>query len=401
MIGIEHIKYSLRNLRERKSRSILTIVSIFIGIMTIFIFISFGWGLYDYVGEISAGSGANIVLVQAKTAAAPGTSPFELGKSDLEVIEKTRGVIESTGMYFKPVQVKQKGTIKYVYSMGLDPKKGELIDNSFGIEIFKGRGLKAGDSGKVVLGYNYQIADKILPKGLDVNDKIEINDVNYKIIGFYESIGNPGDDANVYMTEEQFEQSFPADTSFGMIMARVNIDEIDSVVDRIEKELRKHRNQEEGKEDFFVSSYQDLIETFMVIFDIIIFVVMAIAFISVIVSVVNTANTMVTSVLERIKEIGVMKSIGARNSEIFNIFFFESSFLGFVAGVCGVLVGFSLTYVAGAGLDAAGWGFLSPHYSLSLFLGCIIFATITGAVSGVIPAVQASKLNPVDALRYE
>ncbi len=128
---------------------------------------------------------------------------------------------------------------------------------------------------------------------------------------------------------------------------------------------------------------------------------MLIAFISVIVSAVNTANTMITSVLERFKEIGVLKSIGARNSEIFKIFLFESGFLGFVAGVIGVTLGWLATDLGAGILDNLGYGFLSPHYSWVLFVGLIAFATFTGAISGMIPAWRASKINAVDALRYE
>jgi putative ABC transport system permease protein len=110
---------------------------------------------------------------------------------------------------------------------------------------------------------------------------------------------------------------------------------------------------------------------------------------------------MITSVLERVKEIGIMKSVGATNSEIFKIFLFESAFLGFVAGVLGVLLGWGLSYLGGVILDSFGWGFLSPHFSAVLFIGCIAFATLTGAVSGAWPAWQATKIKPVEALRYE
>ena len=96
-----------------------------------------------------------------------------------------------------------------------------------------------------------------------------------------------------------------------------------------------------------------------------------------------------------------MKSIGSRNSEIFKIFLFESSFLGFVAGVLGVLLGFLVTFAGGKILDGLGYGFLQPGYSIWLFLGCILFAVLTGAISGVAPAIKAMKVDPVTALRYE
>ncbi len=110
---------------------------------------------------------------------------------------------------------------------------------------------------------------------------------------------------------------------------------------------------------------------------------------------------MITSVLERVQEIGIMKSIGARNSEIFKIFLFESSFLGFIAGILGLALGWLVTYAAGKILLALGWGFLQPYYSWWLFASLLAFAVFTGAVSGVAPAINASRTNPVDALRYE
>ena len=144
-----------------------------------------------------------------------------------------------------------------------------------------------------------------------------------------------------------------------------------------------------------------MIEAYTGVLNIIVSFVILIALISVFVSGINTANTMITSVLERYKEIGVLKSIGARNREIFGIFLFESAFLGFIAGVMGVLLGFILTSIAGSLLAGLGLSFLAPYYSPWLFIGCILFAVFTGAISGVIPAIRASKINPVDSLRYE
>ena len=110
---------------------------------------------------------------------------------------------------------------------------------------------------------------------------------------------------------------------------------------------------------------------------------------------------MITSVLERTSEIGVLKSIGARNIEVFNLFLFESGVLGFISGILGVLGGFLFTEIARKILFNLGWSFLAPYYSVELFVGCVLFATITGAISGVVPAINASRVNPVEALRHE
>ncbi len=113
-------------------------------------------------------------------------------------------------------------------------------------------------------------------------------------------------------------------------------------------------------------------------------------------------NTMYTSVLERTKEIGTMKAVGAKNSDILYIFLFESGLLGLVGGAIGILIGIGLAkgteYVATTTL---GTPFLQASFPLYLIVGALVFSFLIGAVSGILPAMQAAKLKPVDALRYE
>ncbi|MCK4650260.1 ABC transporter permease [Candidatus Pacearchaeota archaeon] len=402
VISKESVKYSLNNIRKSKVRSILTILSIFVGIATIFIFVSFGWGLYDYIDEFTSSSSADKLMIMPKGGVIPGLdTTFKLLDSDVRAIRKTAGVYEATGVYMNVGEIVQDDSKKYAFVMSYDPDLPMVMELS-DIEVVEGRPLRSGDSGKVTLGYNYMLKNKIFPKAYSLNSKINVQDRDLRIVGFYEKIGNPQDDSNVYVTNDFMSELYPdKNLSYGMIIARADRDNIDDVAERVKKKLRQHRDLDEGGEDFTVQSYANLLESYMVVLDIIIGFVILIAFISVIVSAVNTANTMITSVLERFKEIGVLKSIGARNSEIFKIFLFESGFLGFVAGVIGVFVGWGASNIGADVLDNFGYGFLSPHYSWVLFAGLIVFATFTGAISGMVPAWRASKINAVDALRYE
>ena len=400
MIGIESIKYSLRNLKQRKSRSFLTIFSIFVGIATIFIFVSFGYGLYATVQEFTTSSSADKVLVMAKGIGIPGLDDtFKLTDDDLDAIKRAGGVYEVTGVYAASVEVEKNSEKKYIYIASYDPKKPLLFD-LFNGEIIKGRELKTGDNG-AIFGYNYLLDGKIFAKKLEINDKVSIDGKDVKVIGFMKEIGNPQDDSQIYLTNDRFLEILPEKESYAEIIARVDMKNINLAVENIEKNLRRERGLEKGKEDFFVQSFEDLVKSYSGVLNIVIGFVILIALISILVSAVNTANTMITSVLERYKEIGVLKAIGARNSEIFGIFLFESSFLGFIAGLIGVLLGFILSYAGGQILAGLGWSFLKPYYSFWLFAGCVLFALITGGISGVIPAIKASRTNTVDALRYE
>ena len=402
VIGKESVKYSLNNIRKRKARSVLTVLSIFVGIATIFIFVSFGWGLYDYVDEFTSSSSADKLMIMPKSAGMPGLdTTFKLLDEDVQVVENTAGVYEATGIYMNVGEVAQNDLKKYIFVTSYDPSLPLIMELS-NIEVIEGRALRAGDSGKVTMGYNYLIKNRIFPKAYALNSKIEVQGQDLRIVGFYESVGNPQDDSNIYVTNDFMPELFPdKELSYGMILARADKDNVDEVSERVEKKLRQFRDLDEGKEDFTVDSFASLLESYMVVMDIVVGFIILIAFISIIVSAVNTANTMITSVLERFKEIGVLKSIGARNSEIFKIFLFESGFLGFVAGCIGVLAGWGASNLGANIMDGLGYGFLSPHYSWVLFGGLILFATFTGAISGMIPAWRASKINAVDALRYE
>lgn len=399
----ETAKYSLKNLYQSKTRSFLTILSIFVGITTIFIFVSFGIGLYAYVNEFASGSSADKLIILPKGAGAPGLDDtFALSDDDLDAIKQVSGVYEVSGMYIRATEIQQDKIKKYTFIIGYDPEKSSLIWEGFGdIDLAKGDWLKNSDSSKVLLGYNYQIKDRIFPKAYEVNDKIEIQGQDFRIVGFVESIGNPQDDAQIYTTKDEMQELYSDLKGYNMIIAEVDADKIDIIAGRVERALRNSRDLDEGKEDFFVQSWQDMMETYSIVLNVIIGFIILIAFIAVLVSMINTANTMVTSVLERTKEIGIMKAVGARNSEIFGVFLFESSVLGFIAGVIGVTFGWIISAAIGAAMNSLGWGFLSPYFSWWLFAALIAFATITGAVSGTIPAIQASRVNPVDALRYE
>ena len=401
MINLESVRYSLRNLEHRKGRSFLTVFSILVGIATIFIFISFGYGLYNYTQSFTTGSSADKVLVLAKGVGAPGMDDsFKLDDDDLKVVKRAAGVYEATGAYYDVVEVERRDEKIYSFLVSYDPRMPLLLD-IFDAEIEKGRGLMSGDRGNVLLGYGYMVDKTNFDRGLEINDKIKVNGVSLKVIGFMESVGNPEDDANIYVTNDYFEELIPDKDTYAEIVARVDIKNMDKVIENIERGLRKERDVEKGNEDFYVQSFEDMLESFSGALNVIIGFVLLIALISVLVSAINTANTMITSVLERFKEIGVLKAIGAKNSEVFGIFLFESAFLGFIAGGLGVLLGYLITYVAGSILDNLGWGFLAPYYSPALFIGLISFAILTGAISGVVPAIRASKINTVDALRYE
>ena len=103
--------------------------------------------------------------------------------------------------------------------------------------------------------------------------------------------------------------------------------------------------------------------------------------------------------MERMDEIGIMKSIGARNSDILLVFLIESCALGIVGGIIGVIVGMSISGMVQLIATLSGFMLLDINTSPYLIFGAIAFSAIIGALSGFLPALEASRLRPVDALK--
>jgi putative ABC transport system permease protein len=403
-VRIEEIMYSLKNIMHRKTRSLLTVLSILIGMMAIFTLVSFGLGIGRYIDDLKTEQGADKLFIQAKGTGAPGTDPnFFISKDDVNFVEKIKGVKNIAGFYNKVGEIELKSEKAYVFVMGLSPRKIKFMEEAFAMKPVKGRSLKSGDDNKAVLGYNYQFDSKVLKKKVTLGDKILINSKPFDVIGFYEQIGNPSDDANIYITESAMESLYSnINGKYAFAIARTQKEtKPEELASRITEKLRKHKGQKEGKEDFFVQTFADAIETFGVIINIINGVLILIALVSVIVAAVNIMNTMYTAVLERTKEIGVMKAIGARNSDILLIFVLEAGTLGTIGSVIGIVFGFIVSSFGGIIAKEAGIAMLRPIFPIQLVIGCILFGFIVGSLAGFLPALQASKLRPVEALRYE
>ena len=149
-----------------------------------------------------------------------------------------------------------------------------------------------------------------------------------------------------------------------------------------------------------MQSTQSYVESFLTVFSVINVLLVGLASISLIVGAIGIANTMYTAVLERTREIGIMKSIGATNNHILKLFLIESALIGLVGGIIGIALGIGISKLAEVAIGGfLGPGFFQVYFPWYLIVGALVFAVAIGMASGIMPARQASKMNPVDALR--
>tara|TARA_Y100000034_G_scaffold44576_1_gene54714 strand:+ start:10159 stop:11379 length:1221 start_codon:yes stop_codon:yes gene_type:complete len=404
---LDILKYSVNNLFHRKLRSFLSILSILIGVTAIYALISFGQGINAYMDGFAQEMGTDKVFLMpgGGLTQAPGTSNILFSEDELDFVRKINGVDEASGMMITNGKVKYKDykeKYPFVIGMSTDSKEKKIIEEMFaGIEIIQGRTLKKGDLLKATLGYSYIIQDRMFKKTMSVGDKIKVNDIEIEVVGFYEEVGNPGDDSNVYLSQEGFTEIFDIE-DFEYIYVRTAYDQSPTDVSaNIKEKFRKHRNQKEGEEDFQVQTFEDMMAIFTNIILVLNGVLVIIALISIIVAAINITNTMYTSILERTQEIGVMKAVGAKNKFILLIFVIESGLLGLLGGTIGVILGYGIAKLGGIIAAMNGLSMLRPGFPWWLTTGCLLFAFLVGAGSGYLPAKQASKLQATDALRWE
>ena len=396
---------AFNNLRRRKLRSWLTILGIFIGIAAVVSLISLGQGLQNFINTQFEQLGGDKILIQTKTFGPPGsaTSPeLILREKDLETIKEVRGVENAEGVLIKSELVNFRDNSKIVMVIGVNNEYLELFGNIEALKIIKGRQLKENDKFKAVVGYNHVFSD-LWEKSLDIGNSLEIEGKEFEVVGVLKKQGNPFDDNAVWIQKEVLADLLKIEDEESQIVAKTERGfNPDDVAEDIKRALRKERDEKEGQETFSVQSASQLLSTFTTIFAVIQAVFVGIAAISLIVGGIGIMNTMYTSVLERTKEIGTMKAVGAKNSDILFIFLIESGLLGLVGGAIGILLGIgigkSVELIARSYL---GTEFLQASFGLPLILGALIFSFVVGSFSGLLPAYQASRLKPADALRYE
>lgn len=392
----DFIEFAINGIRHRKLRSWLTILGIVIGVGAIIALISITQGLQGSIEEQFETFGANRIFIAPKGFQGPGSQSEGLTKEDVETVEGVGDFEYVTPFLFRTEEIEFKNEVKFTTVFGMEAENLEKFFGDVDVETTEGRFIRGGEKFVALLGS--RVPTDIFDKEVRIRNTIKVASEDFKVIGILESQGNAQDDNSITIPLDIAREIFDEPDDVDGMMAQVKSGlSIETVQKRIERRLEQARDDE----NFQVLTASQIAEQITQILGVFQIVLVGIAGISLVVGGIGIMNSMYTSVLERTREIGIMKAIGAKNSDILYIFLIESGIIGLIGGVFGVALGIGIAFLVEKIAAQAGFSFLQISASPFLIIFGLLFAVMVGILSGTLPAVQASKLRPVEALRYE
>ena len=395
---------SFKNLKHRGVRSWLTLIGIFIGVMAVVALISLGTALQLAVSSQFGIAQTELITVQASGGGfgPPGQGAVTpLTIEDLEAIEDLLSVKRAIRRNIASGKFEYNDIVFFGTAINIPSGDDrDFIYEQLGEKAAAGRFLKDSDVKKVFLGYNYYVDKVGLDKEVTPGKTFLINDEEFEVVGILDKQGSFIFDNVVYMNQDDLDDLFDAEEKVDAILAQpVDKDDIDKTKSDIENLLRKRRDVDVGKEDFSVSTPEAALESVNGILGGVQAFIAIVAGISIFIGALGIVNTMTTSVLERKKEIGIMKSIGARNNDIFLQFFIEASLLGFLGGLVGVIFGVLIGWFGTVGINNWIGADISPAIDFGLVFFTLLGTFLIGGLAGIVPAMKAARQNPVEAMR--
>lgn len=393
---VDYIKLAYNSLKHRKIRSWLTIIGIIIGIAAIISLITVSQGLENTIEEQFELFGKDRILIAAEGFQGPGTVSEGISLDDVDTIESLGEFKYVTYFISRNSEVERNNEKKFTLVVGFPGEDVKQLFNDVDVEVESGRFFSKGEKGVAVMGF--RAARDMFKQEIRVRNNLKIFGKKFRVVGIMEEVGNPQDDNQILIPEEDAREIFNEPKKVEGIMAQVKPGaNIPSIQKKIERALEKERDDE----NFQVVTPTQILDQINNVLGIVQFILVGIAAISLIVGGIGIMNSTYTSVLERTKEIGIMKAIGAQNKDILSLFLIESGFFGLIGGIFGVLLGTAAAKLVQFIAEQAGFSLIKVSIDPKLILFGLLFAVLVGMMSGIVPAYRASKLKPADALRYE
>jgi putative ABC transport system permease protein len=385
---IQSIKMALRSVKSNKLRSFLTMLGIIIGVSSVIVLVSIAQGSTQSVTSQINNLGTNLITINTF-----GTD-LNLAEDKINEIKKLNGVKAISPVVSGRVNVKKGRTTSQVTLTGTNAAYTTVRDAKV-------------KNGRFLTDVDLEYRQKIAVIGSDtattffgtenpVGQYLQVEGTSFKVVGVLaskgSSLGQSGD--SVVIVPLSTGQRLVKSTSINQVYLQgKNADQMDFVMNEVKMSMASlYPNKSDS---YTVTNQQDVMETMSSVSNTMTMMLGGIASISLLVGGIGIMNIMLVSVTERTKEIGIRKAIGAKRRDVLLQFLIEAVVLSAMGGIIGILAGLGLGKILSSMLS------LTVSFSTSVILLSFLFSLIVGVVFGVFPANKASKLNPIQALRYE
>ena len=416
MLIRDAFKTALHSLMHGMMRSVLTMLGVVIGIASVIILMSIGQSAQDLILNQVQSIGSDLIIITpgapangkfSPPASAQGIIVTSLKQNDVDALQREPAIL-----YAVP-EVRGQADVVYGNNIVTEGYTGStqdffLVSNLAATAKGQPFAKSDVDSGNHVVVIGPDLATTLFGANVDpINKTIRVKNISFRVVGVLGKSGMGAfgvDIGNLVVMPITVAQTQLLGTNFfNVIVTQANASyTIDFVKSRIAFTLEQnHGIHDSNKDDFNIETQADILSLLGNITSILTLFLAAIASISLIVGGIGIMNIMLVSVTERTREIGLRKAVGATDSDILKQFLIESILLTSAGGVIGIALGAAvvgIVYEALTTFASIGWVFAFPISSVALSLAV---SGVAGIAFGIYPARQASKKNPIDALRYE
>ncbi|MBN2122298.1 ABC transporter permease [Candidatus Micrarchaeota archaeon] len=398
------IEYSFVHLKHRGIRTWLTLLGIVVGISSFILLVGIVDGMNASIQEKMGEFGSDIFTISpggnAREGGPPGMgssmSADKLYLDDVETIEKVDGVGTVSPVLSVSVELEYRDKTSERTVTGVDLETYE--DTNVMSDLLEGRYLVSSDKGAVLVGSS--LIERTFSGKVGLNSRIEIDDKQFKIIGILDensSMGGMGGGSIYIPIDDARDLAGDSIASEEVSKIQVKIDNgynLTAVVDDVEEALMEDHGVSKDDMDFTITSSVLMEAQRTEILGTLTLFLGLVSAVSLLVGGIGISNTMFMSVLERTREIGLLKALGATSSQIRNIFLVEAVVIGLLGGILGILAGYLLLQA----VSLLGYEGHISEFMLAISFGVSLGV---GAAAGTYPARSATRVPAIEALRYE